>query len=161
MALSDLESNKFDKVIRWKKNANIDFSLATPLGISQDRIATSEFGDLKVTKMNQAQKRLSRNEITQAATEYQVGMTTYALAEKYGYTRQTISNALKAHGVDITKCKASKKINREEVIAMYADMLTTEQIAQKYSVGPQVITRCLRSNNVKIRTRWNYLKKNE
>lgn len=153
MALSALESNKYDKVLRWKRSAN--FTSDTP-DTEQEPVVVSEFGDLKVSHIRQPQKRLTAKEIAQAIEEYNNGMTTYELAEKYGCNRQTISAVLKRHGVTVTKGKASKKIDDDEVIAMYADRITTEKIAQKFGVSPQTIVKCLRRHDIKIRTRWDY-----
>ena len=156
VALSTLESNIFDKVSKWKRHAVFAEDDA-PI-INSESVVVSEFGDLKVTQIRQPQKRLSESEIAQAATEYQNGMTTYALAAKYDCTRLAMSNALKAHGVAVTKCKAQGKIDTENVLALYKDMHTTAEIAEKYGVYPQLILKCLRSNGVTIRNRWDYEK---
>ena len=157
VALSDLESNIFDKVSKWKRCAVLTDGNSSPTK-KNESVVVSEFGDLKVTQIRQPQKHLNETEITHAITEYQGGMTTYQLAEKYGCTRQAISNALKAHGVVVTKSKAAKKIDDKTIIKMYASMLTAEQIAEKYGVYPQLILKCLRENGITIRGRWDYKK---
>jgi len=154
VALSDLESNIFDKVSKWKRHAVFTEDDA-PI-INSESVVISEHGDLRVTQIRQPQKRLNKAEITQAIAEYQDGMTTYQLAEKYGCDRQTISNVLKRHDVNVSKCKAANKIDSKEVIAMYTGMHTSEQIAKHCGVSPSVILKCLRSNGVHIRSRWEY-----
>jgi len=53
----------------------------------------------------------------------------------YGCHRSTISNNLKNHGVHVTNRRASEKINAEEVISMYTNMVNAEQIAKKFEVS--------------------------
>lgn len=154
VALSTLESNKYDKVLKWKRTAVLTSDNESHT--KQESIVVSEFGDLKVSHIRQPQKKLTEEETAQAIAEYSSGMTTYELADKYGCNRQTISAVLKRNGVTVTKCKALKKIDAEEVIALYEDLITTEKIAQKFGVSPQTIIKCLHSHNIKIRTRWDY-----
>ena len=63
---------------------------------------------------------------------------------------------LKKHGVNVTQRRASEKINAEKVMDMYANMFTSGEIAKNVGVSPQTILKCLRENNVAIRTRWSY-----
>jgi transposase len=119
-------------------------------------IVVSEFGDLKVTKLRSTQKQLSDDEIAEIIVDYQNGMSTYQLAEKFGCHRQTISKSLKKHGVNVTKSKVSSKLDEELVISLYENMHTSTQIAERFDVQPQVIVRCLHANNIPIRSRWDY-----
>lgn len=156
VALSDLDTNNYLKVLKWKRQTNFNLNTDSTVDVPQPAIIESEFGDMKVTQIRQSHKHLSDKEIAQIIIEYQSGLTTYQLAEKYATNRHTISNHLKKHGVNVTKNKAQEKLNVEEVISMYAQMFTTEQIAKKFGVSYQTITSCLRANDVRIRSRWDY-----
>ena len=50
------------------------------------------------------------------------------------------------------------KLDPSDIISMYAQMHTTEEIAKKYTVNPQAIIKCLRAHNIGIRSRWDYKK---
>ena len=154
MLFRSLDSNKFDKVLAWKRQTCFTEDITT--SDEQSQIMVSEFGDLKATDIRKPQKKLTDEEIKSAIEDYRKGLTTYQLAEKYGCHRQTITRCLKKHDVDITKCKATKKLNQNTVVEMYANMFTSERIAKHFKVHPQAIIRCLRANDVKIRSRWDY-----
>ena len=157
MALSDLEANKYNKVLKWKNQLILSPNPQnSPASAIQSPIIKSEYGDLKVTRIRQHQKQLTLEEIERAAIEYLNGMSTGQLAEKYGCHRTTVSKNLKNRGIHVTNRRASEKINVEEVISMYANMINTEQIAKKFEVSPNTITKYLRDNGIKIRTRWDY-----
>ena len=157
VALSDLEANKYNKVLKWKNRLISNPNLQNnPASSMKPPITKSEHGDLEVTRIRQHQKQLTLEEIERAAIEYLNGMSTGQLAEKYGCHRTTVSKNLKNRGIHVTNRRASEKINVEEVISMYANMINTEQIAKKFEVSPNTITKYLRDNGIKIRTRWDY-----
>jgi DNA-binding CsgD family transcriptional regulator len=99
---------------------------------------------------------MSEEEIKLLVEGYRCGETTYQLARQFGCHRLTVSNVLKRRGVNVTKCTAQRQLDAEDVIAMYGDMCTSAEIAEKYGVGPNVILRCLRKRGVRIRGRWEY-----
>lgn len=78
------------------------------------------------------------------------------LAEQYGCCRRAIVNALKKSSITATKAKAQEVLNPDDVIKMYSEYHTTAEIAKKYGVNPNSVIRCLRSNGVAIRSRWDY-----
>jgi predicted transcriptional regulator len=68
-----------------------------------------------------------------------------------------VSSTLKKLGVDVTNRKAQRKLDTDDVITMYKNMCTSNEIAEKYGVNPQAIIKCLREHGVKIRKgRWDY-----
>lgn len=114
------------------------------------------FGEMAAKRLQQPQKQLSAEEIAKVISEYESGKTTYELAETFGCHRQTITSILKRYGVKVDKCTVRKRLNTDEIIALYAGMHTSTEIAKHYKVHPQVIIRCLKANGVKIRSRWDY-----
>ena len=86
---------------------------------------------------------------------YMSGRTVHQLTEEFGCHRQTISSILKQHGVKTDNRIAQKKLNADEIIAMYADMYSSTEIGEKFGVHPQAVLRCLRNHGVKIRSRGN------
>lgn len=161
MELSDLDSNEYDTVIRFKRSTPVypQHAASHPEKTASVTRKVNEQGEDIVCKIGQKQKRMNGNEILSLITAYNDGKTTYELAEQYGCHRQTISSMLKKHGINVTKCKAKEKLNPEDVVFMYENMHTSEEIAKKYKVTPQVIITCLRSHGIKIRDRWDYEKK--
>ena len=157
MGLTDINSNKYDAVIRFKKSLPPDTESPRLLESlpSTDR-KVNDYGEIVVRKLAQVQKRLNKDEIKLLITEYESGKSTYALAKQFGCHRTTVSDVLKRNGVNVTKSSWHKKLNIEDVISMYENMYTTAAIAEKYEVYPQIILRCLRAEGVKIRSRWDY-----
>jgi len=72
------------QALAWKRKAGTNLLLDGITGAELPSIVVSEFGDLKVTKIRNRQKWLSEGEITNAAADYQNGMTLRQIAEKYG-----------------------------------------------------------------------------
>ena len=155
VALSGLDANKFDKVSNWKRTANI-VSTENTTDCQRGGVVVSEFGDLKITRLRQSQKHLSESETAQVITEYQNGMSTYQLAEKYGCHRATVTRTLKKNGINVTTQKITEKADEKRIVDMYENMFNSGQIAKEFGVNPQVITNCLRANGVRIRGRWDY-----
>jgi len=107
----------------------------------------NEFGESVAGRIKQEQKYLTEEEIGLLIFEYAAGKTTYALSDKFGCNRKTVSGILKKHGVTVTKSKI-KKLDIADVVSMYENMHTIKEISAKYNVGPNVISRCLRSHGV-------------
>ena len=58
--------------------------------------------------------------------------------------------------INVTGSKAMARIDENQVVFLYKNMFNSMQIAEKLGVSPQVIIKCLRANNVPIRTKWDY-----
>ncbi|MDR1330178.1 MAG: helix-turn-helix domain-containing protein [Oscillospiraceae bacterium] len=157
MELSALNSNHLDAVIRFKKSLAADMESATPTDIilpAERKV--NGYGEIYISKMQQKQKRLTEDEIRLLIAGYQAGKSTYTLASEFGCHRQAVSELLRKHGVNVTKCTARKRLNVTDVISMYEAMHTTAEIAKSYGVNPNVILRCLREQGIAIRGRWDY-----
>ena len=161
MALTDSYSHQLkahlDAIIRFKKSLSTEVSdVAHTDSVSYVARKVNDFGEVEACRIKQEQKRFSEDEVKMLISEYQSGKSTYALAEQFGCKRQTVSEVLKRHGVDVSCRWAQRKLDIDDIVAMYENMNTAADIAKKYDVSPKVILRCLREHDVKIRTRWDY-----
>jgi DNA invertase Pin-like site-specific DNA recombinase len=116
----------------------------------------NEHGDLVVSKICQEQKRLNADEIELLIEGYSNGDSIYKLAKRFDCGKTTVSSILKRHDIVVSNRVAQKKLDIEDVIAKYNDMLSSQEIAEEYGVSPNVVLRCLRENGVKVRGRWDY-----
>ena len=154
MGITCFDSNQVETALAFKKTlvlevGNVDISD----NLSQETRKINEFGDIVATKVEQRQKHLTDAEVKQIVAEYKKGKSTYALAKEFDCHRTTVSDALKSKGVDVTK---KVKLDVDGVIAMYEQMHTAQEIADKYGIGSQVVIRCLKAHGVRIRGRWEY-----
>ncbi|MDR1667869.1 MAG: hypothetical protein LBS03_09325 [Bacteroidales bacterium] len=154
MALSALDENQFDRLLRYRQNA-----LSTPYNSTTEEAGSSktfvdEHGEIAARKIQQPQKRLTAAEIDGIVAEYQQGASTYALAKKYGCGRNAISKHLKKRGVTVTHSKIAK--HSAEIIALYNSGTKTDEIAGRFGVGHTTIARLLHDSGVEMRTRWDY-----
>jgi len=157
VGLSDLDSNNYYSIITFKESLLSQTQSATlPKIISPTDRHVNEHGEILVGKMRQEQKRLNEEEIKLLIDGYKEGKSTYALALQFGCHRSTVSNILKRYGIAVSKCKAQKKLNAADVAAMYENMHTSAEIAERYKVNPQAIIHCLRNQGIKTRGRWDY-----
>ena len=94
--------------------------------------------------------------VEEIISEYESGLSTYQLAEKYGVSSFTIRERLRENGVKIRP----KKINlpMEEIISEYESGLSVLKLADKYGVNHSVIYKRLEENGVKLRPRDNKIK---
>jgi predicted DNA-binding protein YlxM (UPF0122 family) len=155
MVLTEPYSKKYDAVIRFKQSILMDKPESTKIPITPAR-RVNEYGEVEVGRTIQDQKHLTEDEITLLLCEYKTGKSTYALAEQFGCHRSTISNALKKHGIKVTHCKSQEKLNISDAIAMYENLHTAQEIADKYNVTRQMVAQTLRAHSVRIRGRWDY-----
>jgi biotin operon repressor len=157
VGLSDIDSNKYHAIAKFKNSIVQGVNTAAHVkNISLAHRKINEYNETEVVKIIHPQKRLSDDEMVQIIAEYNNGMSTYRLAEKFGCNRQAISHNLKKHGVSVTNSSAYKKLDIERVISLYENMVDSAQIAKEFDVSPQVIIKCLHDHNIKIRTRWDY-----
>ncbi len=162
VGLSGLDSNKYAKLIKCKREMltspeSLPNEMLSNIGKSVKRM--NKYGESEVLRISQQQKRLSDTERLEVIKEYLSGKTVLELAKKFGCHKVTISRALKAAGIQPDNRIAQKKLNANEVISMYAEFHTTAEIAERYGVNPNAIIKCLRDNNVPIRSRWDYPRK--
>lgn len=153
VGLSRLDSNKYARILAHKSSTLSPFN-----SISRPVSRVNEFGETEIGQIKHPYKTLSDAEIVKIAEAYRLGKTTYELAEQYSCCRANIVNALKKSGITASKAKAQEVINAKEVIKLYGEFHTTQEIADRFKVGPNAIIRCLRANGVSIRSRWDYPK---
>ena len=70
----------------------------------------------------------------------------------YNCHRSTISHQLKLHDIEVK----IEKIDINEAIVLYESGWTTKQIAEKYHMSDNAVSRRLKKAGVKMRTRWDY-----
>lgn len=164
MGLSGADYNSYKTIIRAKRKVAKNYELISASNFTEGAEIENRkigiFGEVEVKQRCQSQKRLSPEEKEQVVLGHKAGKTTYKLAEEFGCHRRTISSILEQHGIKPDKCRAQKKLNITEVIAMYEkEQQTLEHVAQCFGVSSHTISTCLRNNGVKIRSRWDYLEK--
>jgi DNA-binding CsgD family transcriptional regulator len=75
----------------------------------------------------------------QIKKEYLAGMSTYALAEKYGCTRKTIRNRLQKMGVEIRTGRSRLKLDDEQIKEDYLSTRNLTLVAEKHNCSPGTI----------------------
>lgn len=160
MELSRLNSKKYQAVLQFKKQLNRSPDFASTPTISEEEIfynrEINEYGDTVVKSLKISPREFSANEVQSMVIQYRDGKSTNKLATEFGCSKNTISKILRQQGINVTKCKARRKIDEKQAIEMYENMHTSQEIAQIFGVHPQVVIDCLRENGVKIRSRWDY-----
>lgn len=161
--LTRLDSNKFKAILRFKRQIADSFDKPSDAiishGASEPTRRLNTFGEMEALQVDQRHKDLSDKEIDDIVAGYLSGKSTYALAEKFGCHRRTVTKALEKRGIVVDKRKAMKKLDEERVVALYAAMHTIEEIAKQFNVSANTITRCLKNHGVKMRNRWDYINK--
>lgn len=160
VGLTRLDSNKYKTLMKYRKQFDYSpTSIGLEVGVSDNR-AVDEFGEIAVKCLKQPYRRdFSDTDVEQIISSYQSGKSTIKLAKQFGCSKGTINKLLRQHGVEVIREKAQAKLDTAAVIAMYEEMRTSEEIAKQFKVHPQAVIRCLKANGVKIRTRWDYVKK--
>ncbi len=142
----------FKNTLPQNSELNKSFSVNVPLS----HCRTNEYGEIEAVSKRQEQKCFTTEEIQLLITGYKSGKTTYQLADEFGCHRATVSRVLKRNNVNVTNGFRKKQLNPNDVVAMYENKHTSAQIAEKYDVHPNIVLNCLRSQGVKIRSRWEY-----
>ena len=157
--LSGQDSNNYTKLIAYRRRilAEPAHNIITPNSETSVR-RVNEYGETEICRTTSLQKHLTNAEILEIAKAYNNGKTTYELAKEYGCCRKAISNALIGVGITPSKSKAQAKMYVGIVIKMYEEYKTTAEIAKRFGVHPNAVLRCLRENNIPIRSRWDYPK---
>ena len=108
---------------------------------SDQALVDSSYDPNSIVKgISQQQKHLKPEEIEQIVQRYQNGESTYELAEVFGCHRSTIANNLRKQGVKVS----IEKINLEEAIMLYESGWTTKQLADRYHISDNAVSRRLR-----------------
>ena len=115
----------------------------------------------KVDRLQQPyQRAFTPEEIQKIVTAYQSGKASYELGAEFNCSKTTIVKLLKQQGVPLRKSGRTRaKVDDKKVIRMYKEMHTIKEISKNLNVDTQVISRCLKENGVKLRSRWDYPEK--
>jgi len=108
--------------------------------------------------IEKSQKYLTNAEAASIVEEYKSGLSTNALAVKYGCHRNTISRCLKKHGVEVKTEKLDTEADVAEIINMYNEGFNAVEIAERFGVAKTTVLCRLHANGVEMRTRWDYEK---
>ena len=100
VGLTGTDSNHFDALLRFKKSvAAMVPEAGQNKGLLSAARKIDEYGEIAVSRIQQAQIRLGEEELNLLIAAYLGGKSTYALAEQFGCHRTTVSNILKRYGV--------------------------------------------------------------
>ena len=157
VALSDIDSNKYDALLGAKRSIfakmkDSDSSERLPHATTM----VNTRGETVIKSLRRPQKQLSDVEINQIVEDYGNGLTVYQLAKKYKCHRTTISSHLKRRGIHVTNAADFSEQDTLDIIRLYKSGTTTADIAKRYNVSYQTILKYLHANGVKMRTRWDY-----
>ncbi len=158
MELSQLYSNTFHKVIKYKQSLPIDSSTTVKSNISERKVK-NKYGKTEVRKICQKQKKLSDYEISQIIQGYERGLSIYELAEQFNCHRKTISDTLKRNGVEVSHQASKKPELVKKIIDLYAEYKTPREIGTIVGIDCNTVRKVLKENEVYIRKSWEYPKK--
>ena len=99
--LSQLYSNTFQKIVKYKHSLPIDSSTSVNT-TTPKRKAQNAYGETEVRHIRQRQKIFSDIEIQTICKMYQSGDSVYKLAKDFECHRSTISAVLKRNGIEVT-----------------------------------------------------------
>ncbi|MDR0308555.1 MAG: HTH domain-containing protein [Coriobacteriales bacterium] len=101
----------------------------------------------------------SKEEINHLIIGYtQNRLTVNQLAEKYGCSRQTISNVLKRNGVTVTRNRMDEN-QIKQAKKLYSDGLTLKQVSRQLGICESTVTKTLRKAGATIRRPHRYASK--
>ncbi|MDR0531132.1 MAG: hypothetical protein LBG83_03590 [Oscillospiraceae bacterium] len=157
--LSDLDENKYSKIIRYKQSADIAEVRVAPCSNNTMKAPElsryiSEDGETVARAIRQKQKRLTEKELAEVVIAYQSGKSADAIAAEYGCDRKTICAQLKAQGIAVSRSKIKTEEGVQEIIALYERGQTSAEIAKLKGVSASSIQNYLKKNGVKLRGRW-------
>ena len=89
--------------------------------------------------------------MVQIISDYEGGMSCVKLAEKYGCSYQTISNRLRAEGIEIRRGGKEADLPISQIISDYESGMSCGRLGKKYGCTAMTIWRKLKGDGVKIR----------
>lgn len=168
MALMENTSKNYQRILEFKLSNHAGRLSASDTGIisqnlKNDKRENSDYytDKKKVDRLQQPyQRAFTPEEIRKIVTAYQSGKASYELGIEFNCSKTTIVKLLKQQGITIRKSgRARAKVDSKKVIKMYREMHTIKEIAKSLNVDTQVISRCLKGNGIKLRSRWDYPEK--
>lgn len=158
MELSQLYSNTFEKIVKYKHSLPIDSSTSVNT-TTPKRKAQNAYGETEVCHIRQRQKIFSDIEIQTICKMYQSGDSVYKLAKDFECHRSTISAVLKRNGIEVTHRASRKPELVKRVIELYAEFKTPKEIGDIVGIGCGTVRQILKENDIYIRKSWEYPKK--
>lgn len=164
----EITSKNYQRILEFKLSNHAGRLSASDIDIIS-RSSKKDKGEIadyyrdkkKVESLQQPYQRIfTPTEIERIVAAYQSGKASYELGVEYGCSKTTIIKLLKQQGVTLRKSgRARAKVDSKKVIKMYKEMHTIKEIAKSLNVDSQVISRCLKENGIKLRSRWDYPEK--
>ena len=168
MALMEINPKNYQRILEFKLSNHAGRLSASDVDIisrssKKDKGENEDYykDKKKVESLQQPyQKIFTPTEIERIVAAYQSGKASYELGVECGCSKTTIIKLLKQQGVTLRKSgRARAKVDGKKVIKMYKEMHTIKEIAKSLNVDTQVISRCLKENEIKLRNRWDYPEK--
>lgn len=168
LALMEITSKNYQRILEFKLSnhagrlspSDTDIISQSP---KNDKGENSDYytDKKKVDRLQQPyQRAFTPEEIQKIVTAYQSGKASYELGAEFNCSKTTIVKLLKQQGVPLRKSGRTRaKVDDKKVIRMYKEMHTIKEISKNLNVDTQVISRCLKENGVKLRSRWDYPEK--
>lgn len=168
VALMEITSKNYQRILEFKLSnhagrlspSDTDIISQSP---KNDKGENSDYytDKKKVDRLQQPyQRAFTPEEIQKIVTAYQSGKASYELGAEFNCSKTTIVKLLKQQGVPLRKSGRTRaKVDDKKVIRMYKEMHTIKEISKNLNVDTQVISRCLKENGVKLRSRWDYPEK--
>ena len=102
------------------------------------------------TRIRQRQKRLDENEIERLIAEYRTGLTVYQLATRFGCHRTTVSECLKARGIQMRRRPLCEE-QIIEAIRLYQSGLSVAKVADQVGAKSETVRLRLIERGVQMR----------
>ena len=164
----EITSKNYQRILEFKLSNHAGRLSASDIDIIS-RSSKKDKGEIadyyrdkkKVESLQQPYQRIfTPTEIERIVAAYQSGKASYELGVEYGCSKTTIIKLLKQQGVTLRKSgRARAKVDSKKVIKMYKEMHTIKEIAKSLNVDSQAVSRCLKENGIKLRSRWDYPEK--
>lgn len=168
MALLENTSKNYQRILEFKFSCHAGRLFASDIDIISQNLKNNKrensdyySGKKKVESLQQPYQRIfTPIEIERIVAAYQSGKASYELGVECGCSKTTIIKLLKQQGVTLRKSGRTRaKVDGKKVIKMYKEMHTIKEIAKSLNVDSQAVSRCLKENGIKLRSRWDYPEK--
>ena len=162
VVLSDIDTNNFNKVFKYKNSVNYKIAEAESreslsqlpesqgASVQVNNIEPGETQERIVKRLHQPQKILSKEEISELVVGYKSGLTIYQLAKQFGCHRTTVSQHLKAKGIEMRN-RPLTQTQVDEIVRLYESGLSCAKVGKIINVDGETVHRRLRERGVRMR----------
>ena len=140
--LSEAHAEKWPVLLEQIATAKLSVAIQAAPPITDDR----EYA----TRIRQQQKRLDENEIERLIAEYRTGLTIYQLATRFGCHRTTVSECLKARGIQMRRRPLCEE-QIVEAIRLYQSGLSVAKVADQVGAKSETVRLRLIERGVQMR----------